>query len=174
MASSTGRAVPNARSLPPAMIASVPSAAPIAPPLTGASSSSTSCLPAVISSWRGESGATVECTATTSPARAVPSAAPEHVTDLVVVAHHHAEHVDAARELGHAPGRRRPDRDQLGHRRLLDVEDAQLVLARRQPQRHRLADVAQPDETDPHARNVCPPSTARIWPVTQADSSDSR
>ena len=104
IASSAGRAAANASSDPPTMIASVPSAAPIAPPLTGASSTFTPCRAAVSASWAGVAGATVEWMTDGEPVSGDPEHLAEHVAHLVVVAHHHAEHVDPGRQLGHAGG----------------------------------------------------------------------
>ena len=101
----------------------------------------------------------------------------EHVAHLVVVAHHHADDVGLLREGGHAGRRAGAGPLQLGERVGRDVVHRELdALGGREPQRHRLADVAEPDETDPgaHARKVCPPSTAMICPVTHEDSSESR
>ena len=76
----------------------------------------------------------------------------EHVTHLVVVEDHHAQHVDLGRHRGHAVGGLRPGRDQLGDRLGRDVvhPELEVVLGRRgrEPQRHRLADVAESHEPD--------------------------
>ena len=159
------------------MIASVPSMAPIGPPLTGASRTSTSCRDAVTSSCRGVSGAIVECTTKHRPRlRAAPSAWPS--TSRTWSSSRTITQSTSTWPASSATRRRRRGTgghelgDRLGH----DVVDARgRCVARREAQRHRLADVAEPDEPDASCRRkICPPSTARIWPVTHDASSESR
>jgi hypothetical protein len=88
----------------------------------------------------------------------------EYVAHLPVVAHHHADHVGQACQLGDAGCDLGPGGLELDKRRRSHVVHDQVEGGGGQPERHRLPDVAQPDEADgrPHARNVPPPSTAMI------------
>ena len=89
---------------PPTIAASVPSWAPMNPPLTGTSSRSTPCADAVSASSSAVSGRIVECTAMTVAGRAVVEQLGDDGAHLRVVQHHDGHHVAGRAELGGAAG----------------------------------------------------------------------
>ena len=156
MTDSTGSTALNAStSAAPTMIARDPSAAPIGPPETGASMTSTAKPHTDITcfcSSAGVAGATVEWMTKDTGTKLlrgleVGQHLGQHRAHLVVVAHHHADDVGPVAHRADGLGGRRTGRDQLGDGLGVDVEDLQVDrLAGRQPLGHGLADVAQPDE----------------------------
>ena len=156
------------------MIARVPSAAPMAPPLTGASTHAHAVTAGDVGQLAAaSSGATVEWTATTSAGVAAAARATSPSTSRTWSSSRTITQtqVDPVGQLGDA--RRPPSapaasssatgsgatsytrRSAPAARRAAAPSACRCCRARRTRPAHR-----------GHDRNTCPPSTARIWPVT--------